>query len=142
MLVRFDPFREMDRMAQQLFGAFDGTRVPMDAYRKGDEVVLVFDLPGVDRESIDLTVERGVLSLRAERPWDVGDEAEVYAAERGHGALERQVLLGEALDIDHVEASFDDGVLTVRIPVAEGARTRRIEVTTGHAQPAIEAAAA
>ena len=131
MLMRFDPFREFDRLTQQAFGTNSRQAVmPMDAYRKGDEFVVHFDLPGVDPSSIELTVEKNVLTVSAERNWDFKDQ-EFIANERPQGTFSRQLFLGDTLDADHVEADYDRGVLTLTIPVAEQAKPRKIEVTTG-----------
>ncbi|GGS53454.1 MULTISPECIES: Hsp20/alpha crystallin family protein [Actinokineospora] len=131
MLMRTDPFRELDRVAQQVF---QGTwtrpsTMPMDAYRQGDEFVVVFDLPGVAPEAIELDVERDVLTVKAERrPTAVGEDAQTQIAERTHGVFSRQLFLGEALDTDNIRAEHENGVLTLRIPVAERAKPRRIAV--------------
>jgi HSP20 family protein len=134
MLMRFDPFREFDRLTQQAFG--EGGRgsilpMPMDAYREGDQFLVHFDLPGIDPSTIDLTVERNVLTVRAERAWKRGDGQEIIVAERPQGAFTRQLFLGDALDADGIEATYQDGVLTVRVPVAEQAKPRKVEVTAG-----------
>jgi HSP20 family protein len=138
-LMRFDPFRELDRMAQLLTQPSGGLRqltMPMDAYREGDQFVVRFDLPGVDPDSIDLTVERNVLTVRAERKWSPAEGQDVVVAERPQGTFTRQLFLGESLDTDRVGASYDRGVLTLRIPVAEQAKPRKVEVTAGaDAQP-------
>jgi len=131
MLMRFDPFREFDRLTQQAIGTNGRPAVmPMDAYRKGDEFVVHFDLPGVDPSSIELTVEKNVLTVSAERHWDSKDQ-EFIANERPQGSFSRQLFLGDTLDADHVEAGYDRGVLTLTIPVAEQAKPRKIEVTSG-----------
>jgi HSP20 family protein len=108
--------------------------MPMDAYRQGDVFVVNFDLPGVDSSSIDLTVEQNVLSVRAERTWQRSDGQEVVAAERPQGSFSRQLFLGESLDADHIDARYDNGVLTVRVPVAEEAKPRKVEVSAGDAK--------
>jgi len=135
MLMRYDPFREIDRFTEGMFG--NATRapwMPMDAVRKDDHVEIHFDLPGVRPDSIDLTVERDVLTVKAERQWWPEEGAEVLARERTHGTFSRQVLLGEALDSDSVEANYTNGVLTVRIPVAEKAKPRKVEIHAGDTQ--------
>lgn len=144
MLMRTDPFREFDRLTQQAFGSRPRSSVmPMDAYRKGDRFVVHFDLPGVDAASIDLTVEKNVLTVAAERRWTADDDTQVVASERPQGAFSRQLFLGEGLDADRVEASYDNGVLTVTIPVAEQAKPRKVEVSAGSANAeAIETTAA
>ena len=133
MYMRTDPFREFDRLAQQVLGAGTTSRpavMPMDAWREGDTFVIEFDLPGVRSETLDIDVERNVLTVRAERPRRSGDW-ETLAAERPSGLFSRQLVLGDNLDLDRLEASYDDGVLRLRVPVAEKAKPRRIEVTTG-----------
>jgi HSP20 family protein len=132
MLMRTDPFRELDRLAQQVFStAARPAAMPMDAYRAGDDLVVHFDLPGIDPESIELDVERNVLNVRAERTSPAPEDAEVLVAERPAGTFTRQLFLGDTLDTDHIDASYDAGVLTLRIPVAEAAKPRRIQITGG-----------
>jgi HSP20 family protein len=131
MVMRFDPFREMDRVAQlvnQQVGAARNAAMPMDAYRGKDEFVVRFDLPGIDPASIDLTVEKNVLTVRAERSWQPDEGQEVVVQERPQGVFSRQLFLGEALDADHVRATYSDGVLTLTIPVAEQAKPRKVKV--------------
>jgi HSP20 family protein len=133
MLLRStDPFRDFDRLAQQVFGATTNrpTVMPMDAWREGDSFVIEFDLPGVTRDSIDLDVERNVLTVRAERVARDSD-LEMLASEQVRGAFSRQLVLGDNLDLDHIQASYDAGVLRLVVPVAEKAKPRRIEVTSG-----------
>jgi HSP20 family protein len=135
MLMRTDPFRELDRLTQQLFGT-NGTIsrpavMPMDAYRDGEQFVVQFDLPGVDPSSIDLDVERNVLTVKAERAPDYGDNVELQVAERPRGVFSRQLFLGDTLDADRIEAHYDAGVLTLRLPIAEKAKPRKIEITGG-----------
>ncbi len=141
MLMRFDPFRDFDRLTQQLWGQQYGqpTAMPMDAYRDGDRFVVHFDLPGIDPSRIDLTVEQNVLTVAAQRGWQPTEQQQVLASERPQGSFRRQLLLGEALDTEHVEARYDAGVLTVTIPVAEQAKPRKVEITSGQAAQAIEA---
>jgi HSP20 family protein len=133
MLMRTDPFRELDRLTQQMLGT-DGTLarpsvMPMDAWRDGDLFHVEFDLPGVSPDSIDLDVERNVVTVRAERPPRASD-AELIAAERARGVFSRQLILGDNLDTEHIAASYDGGVLTLQIPVAEKAKPRKISVTS------------
>lgn len=137
MLMRSEPFTEVNRLAQQLFGTpVTGTwsrpaAMPCDAYRSGDEFVIAFDLPGVDPNAIDIDVERNVLTVKAERrPVDLGEKAIVQLSERPLGVFSRQLFLGDALDTSGIQASYDNGVLVVRIPVAEQAKPRK--VTVGH----------
>jgi HSP20 family protein len=129
MLLRTtDPFRDLDRLAQQVFGSTDRPAVmPMDAWREGDRFVIEFDLPGVATDSIDLDVERNVLTVRAERVARNGDW-EALASERPRGVFSRQLVLGDNLDLDRIEAGYADGVLRLVVPVAEKAKPRKIEV--------------
>ncbi|MDQ3824725.1 MAG: Hsp20/alpha crystallin family protein [Actinomycetota bacterium] len=143
MLMRTDPFRELDRFTQQLFGQ-NGTWsrpavMPIDAYRDGQQYVVHFDLPGVDPASVDLNVERNVLTVKAERTHSYGEDVELQIAERPRGVFSRQLFLGETLDSDRIEATYDAGVLTLRIPVAEKAKPRKIEVTGAGAPKRINA---
>lgn len=132
MLVRTDPFREFDRLTQQLLGtATRPAAMPMDAYRQGDTFYIHFDLPGISSESINLTVEQSVLTVRAERRPEQPDGAEMIVAERPAGVFTRQVFLGDTLDTEHIGADYSAGVLTLTIPVHEQAKPRSIQVT-GH----------
>ena len=135
MLMRTDPFRELDRLTQQLFGTNGTTSrpavMPMDAYRAGEQFVVQFDLPGVDPASIDLDVERNVLTVKAQRTPTYGDDVELQVAERPRGVFSRQPFLGDTLDTDRIEAHYDTGVLTLRLPIAEKAKPRKIEITGG-----------
>jgi HSP20 family protein len=147
MLMRTDPFRDLDRLAQQFFGSTGAsgtwsrpTAMPMDAYRAGNEFVVAFDLPGVDPDAIELNVERNVLTVKAERrPAPVGDDVEMQVAERPLGVFSRQLFLGDTLDAGHISAAYDSGVLTLRIPVAEQAKPRRIEISTTGSPKQIDA---
>ena len=133
MLMRTDPFRDLDRLAQQLVGAGSSTRpsvMPLDAWREGDAFVLEFDLPGVQPETLDIDVERNVLTVRAERPPRTGDW-EPLASERPTGLFSRQLVLGENLDLERLEAHYADGVLRLAVPVAERAKPRKVQVTHG-----------
>ena len=128
MLMRTDPFRDLDRLSQAVFGtSARPAMMPMDAYRDRDSFVVRLDLPGVDPDSIDLMVERNVLTVHAERTRQDPD-AERIAAEVSHGLFSRQLFLGDSLDVDRLTADYTDGVLTLRIPVAERAKPRRIEI--------------
>lgn len=130
MLIRTDPFRELDRVAQQMFGTTARPAVmPMDAWRDGDRFVIEFDLPAVDPASVDLDVERNVLTVRAERRAGPGREVELIAAERPRGVFSRQVMLGDALDTTRIEAGYEAGVLRLEIPVAKKARPRKITIS-------------
>lgn len=134
MLLRYDPFREFDRLAEQTFGTAR-TALPLDAFRHGDEFVINVDLPGCDPSAIDITVERNVLTLKAERGWQRSEEDQVLMSERPQGSFTRQLYLGEGLDADRVQARYEHGVLTLKIPVAEKAKPRRVEVSTGESGP-------
>ena len=141
MLIRSaDPFREFDRLAQQMMGTTNRPVVmPMDAWREGDRFVLEFDLPGVSPDSVDLDVERHVLTIRAERVAANGDW-QMLASERPRGAFSRQLVLGDNLDLDRIEAAYKDGVLRLVVPVAEKAKPRKIELKTeDSSRQAIEA---
>ncbi|MEU8942424.1 Hsp20/alpha crystallin family protein [Streptomyces goshikiensis] len=133
MLMRTDPFREMDRIVQQLSGT-SGTWskpsvMPMDAYREGEEYVIAFDLPGVTPEAIDIDVERNMLTVKAERrPAAKNDTVQMELSERPLGVFSRQVMLADTLDTERIEAGYDAGVLTLRIPIAERAKPRKISI--------------
>ncbi|MEU6682612.1 Hsp20/alpha crystallin family protein [Streptomyces sp. NPDC046832] len=133
MLMRTDPFRELDRLTQQVFGpnTTRPTAMAMDAYRSGDDFFVHFDLPGVDPETIELDVERNVLNVRAERRSPAPEGAEPLVAERPTGTFTRQLFLGDTLDTERIDASYETGVLTLRIPVAEQAKPRRIQISGG-----------
>lgn len=142
MLVRFDPFRELDRVWESAATPTMPRSFPMNAVRRGDSLHITFDLPGFTAEQVELTVERNQLTLTAERRWEKQDGEEWLVAERPSGTFRRQVLLGENLDADRLEASFHDGVLEVVVPVAEAAKPRKIELGSngnGRASEAIEA---
>lgn len=140
MLMRTDPFRELDRLTQQVFGS--QTRpaaMPMDAWREGDEFIVELDLPGVDPSTIELDVERNVLTVAAERKSRLDDDKEVVAAERPIGTFSRQLILGDTLDMDKVTANYDAGVLALRIPIREQAKPRKIEIQSSDTQQQINA---
>jgi HSP20 family protein len=135
MLMRTDPFRELDRLTQQVFGTVARpAAMPMDAYRKGDTFYMQLDLPGIRLDSIDLTVEQNVLTIRADRPATQPDGAELIVAERPAGVFTRQVFLGDTLDPDHMSADYTAGVLTLSIPVHESAKPRKVEITSQDAK--------
>ncbi len=130
MLIRTDPFREFDRLAQQVFGtAARPAAMPMDAWQEDGEFVVAFDLPAVNVDSIDLDVERNVLTVKAERRDPTQPNVELIAAERPRGVFSRQLILGDTLDTEQIKAHYADGVLTLRIPVLEKAKPRKIEIT-------------
>ncbi|MFH8978760.1 Hsp20/alpha crystallin family protein [Streptomyces sp. NPDC017890] len=134
MLMRTDPFREFDRLTQQLFGNTSGTwsrptAMPMDAYREGDAYVIALDLPGVDPGAIDIDVERNMLTVKAERrPVTKSDDVQMELSERPLGVFSRQVMLADTLDTEHISADYDAGVLTLRVPIAERAKPRKISI--------------
>src|SRR6201990_1066437 len=134
MLMRTDPFRELDRLSQQVFGGTPGTcarpnAMPMNAWRSGDTFVVAFDLPGVDPDAIELDVERNVLTVKAERrPAVEREQVEMQVAERPLGVFSRQLFLGDTLDTENIAADYEAGVLTLRIPVAERAKPRKIAI--------------
>jgi HSP20 family protein len=134
LLTSFDPFAEFDRLARRTFGAGHWTTVrpamPMDVIRGKDEVQFRFDLPGVDRESIDVTVDRGVLTVSAQRSEETGEDEKLITRERVTGSFTRRLYLGDTLDTDKIEAAFDDGVLTVRLPLLATAQPRKIEINS------------
>lgn len=144
MLMRTDPFRELDRLTQQVFGNAGTwsrpTAMPMDAYRDGEQFVVAFDLPGVDPDGIELDVERNVLTVKAERrPVVTGEHVEMQVAERPLGVFSRQLFLGDTLDTDRIDAHYDAGVLTLRIPIAEKAKPRKISISGGSDRKEINA---
>jgi HSP20 family protein len=143
MLMRTDPFRDLDRLTQQVFGTpARPAAMPIDAYRRNDEFVVELDLPGIDADSIDITVERNVLSVHAQRRRTSGDDVELLMSERPHGTFSRQLFLGDALDSEQIDATYADGVLTLRLHVAEKAKPRRVPISQQGSQPAtIEATA-
>jgi HSP20 family protein len=139
MLMRTDPFRDFERLAQQVLGtAARPSVMPMDAWREGDQFIVEFDLPGIAEDSLDLDVERNVLTVRAKRP-DLDPNREMVSAERPRGVFSRQLFLGENLDTDRIEASYHGGVLRLKIPVAEAAQPRRIKIATSGDKQAISA---
>ncbi|GAA0300209.1 Hsp20/alpha crystallin family protein [Streptomyces polychromogenes] len=138
MLMRTDPFRELDRLTQQLAGPGTWSRpsaMPMDAYRDGDAYVIAFDLPGVTKDAIEIDVERNMLTVKAERrPTAKSDEAQMELSERPLGVFSRQIVLADTLDTEHIAADYEAGVLTLRIPIAERAKPRRITIGDGKAK--------
>ena len=139
MLMRTDPLRDFDRLTQQVLGTAARPAVmPIDAWREGDAFVVEFDLPGIKEESLDLDVERNVVTVRAERA-DIDPDREMLAAERPRGVFSRQLFLGENLDTDSIEAAYHEGVLRLRIPVAEKAKPRKIAIERRNGQQVIDA---
>ena len=140
MLMRTDPFRQLDQLTQQLLGNATGTWskpsvIPMDAYRVGDEFVAEFDLPGVAADAVELDVERNVLTIRAERRPHAEEPVEMQVRERPLGVFTRQLFLGDTLDTERIHASYTDGVLTLRIPVREQAKPRKISIAQAESGP-------
>lgn len=141
MLLKFDPFRDFDRMFDQAIGNGLTRRpsFPMDAYRRGDAFIVHFDLPGVDPDSIDLEVERNVLTVTAQRRWEPQEGDDVIANERVQGSFRRQLLLGDSLNSDAIAANYENGVLTLTVPIAEKAKPRKVEIQRQGSKQAIEA---
>jgi HSP20 family protein len=140
-LMRFDPFRDLDRLTEQLLaggGRGAPRSFPMDAYRRGDQFFVHLDLPGVDADSIELTAENNMLTVSADRQFQLEDGDQVLIRERPQGQFTRQLLLGESLNVDHIEANYENGVLMLSIPVAEQAKPRRIAVGSSGVQQTIE----
>ena len=129
MLMRFDPFSEIDRLMQPTWNA--RASVPLDVYRKGDQFILRADLPGFNPDSLDVSIERNMLSIKAERSWAPSDGDEVLVAERPQGSFTRRLFLSDDLDAEHIVAQYENGVLTVKVPIAASARTRKIKVELG-----------
>jgi HSP20 family protein len=142
MLLQNDPFRDIDAWFDRMTGRSSSNgqwAMPMDAYKRDNDLWVDIDLPGVNADSVDINVERNVLTVSAERSWDRKEGDQVYLAERHRGTFRRQVHLGDGLDPDRIEARYTDGVLTLRIPVAEAAQPKKIQVQTGSASRAIDA---
>ncbi|WP_149182757.1 Hsp20/alpha crystallin family protein [Streptomyces sp. TRM49041] len=136
MLMRTDPFQEVDRIAQRLLGTSGTwsrpTAMPMDAYREGDEYVIALDLPGVTPDAIDVDVERNMLTVKAERrPQVKAEDVQVELSERPLGVFSRQLVLADTLDVENIKGDYDAGVLTLRIPIAERAKPRKIAISVG-----------
>jgi HSP20 family protein len=137
MLMRTDPFRDLDRLTQQVFGTpARPAAMPIDAYRAGDRFIVEFDLPGLAPDSIDLTVERNVLTVHGTRERSLGEDTEMLVAERPFGTFSRQLFLGESLDTDRIAASYHDGVLRLEIPVAEQAKPKKVAIQSEHREHA------
>jgi HSP20 family protein len=139
MAIGYDPFREFDQLAQQLLSGGRAPRsFPMDAYRRGDDFFVHLDLPGVDHESIDVTVEGQSLTITAERRFEHEHEDEIIVKERPQGRFSRELRLSTMVDSGAIEATFEDGVLTLRLPVAAQAKPRRVEIQARGQQREIE----
>jgi HSP20 family protein len=142
MVSRFDPFREVDRLAGELWGQRPRSRtMPIDVYRTGEELVALLDLPGIDPETIELTVDKRVLTVSAERSEAFGEGSETLVSERPTGWFVRRVRLGDGLDLDRVQAGYDNGVLRISVPLVEKAKPRRIQVTVSTPATSITAEA-
>lgn len=140
--MRFEPFRELDRITEELLSERRPRGIPVDAYRRGNEFKILLDLPGADPGSIELTVEKDVLTVAGTRTWIPNEDDQVEVMERAQGEFKRQLLLGESLDRDHIAATYEDGVLTITIPVAEQAKPHRVEITHAAGVQAVQAASA
>ncbi|MFD6298298.1 Hsp20/alpha crystallin family protein [Streptomyces sp. NPDC060235] len=142
MLMRTDPFRELDRLAQHLMGPGTWSRpsaMPMDAYRDGDHYVIAFDLPGIDPDALDIDVERNMLTVKAERrPLPRSESAQTELSERPLGVFSRQIVLADTLDTERIAADYEAGVLTLRIPIAERAKPRKISVNSAGGRKEID----
>jgi HSP20 family protein len=142
LLTSIDPFvqefeRQFDRLTRQAAAEGTGALMPMDGVRRGDDVVLRFDLPGIDADSIEVTVDRGVLTVGARREEEYAEDERVFVRERVMGTFTRRVYLSEHLDAEKIEAAYSNGILVVRIPVMEQAKPRKVEIQTGPDQKAI-----
>lgn len=141
MLSRYDPWRQLDRLTEQVWNGLARPDMPIHAYRKDDEFIVAFDLPGVDPDAIDLTVQNNMLTVTAERHFRPEEGAEVLISERPTGTYVRRISLGDELDADNLKASYENGVLTVVIPVAENARPKKVEIEKGEPAKEIESGA-
>jgi HSP20 family protein len=139
MVMRFDRFREIEGLMEEMQAGRRAPRLLMDAYRRGDDFIVHFDLPGIDADSIDLTTEENVLTVSAQRTYEPEEGDEILVSERPQGKFSRQLFLGEGLDREAITASYDQGVLTVKVPMAERAKPRRIEISGGGSPQVIEA---
>lgn len=131
MLARFDPFGDLDLMFDELRARRGARPMPLDAYRRGDTFFVHLDVPGIDPDSIELTIEDDVLNVKAERSFEEQEGDEIVACERPQGSFERHVYLGPNLDREHLDAHCENGVLTVGVPMREAAKRHRIPVVAG-----------
>jgi HSP20 family protein len=137
VVLTFDPFRDLDRLADQMFGGSATMAMPLDLYRSGDHFVLHCDLAGIDPGSVQVGVDHRVLTIRAERSQSTDEDVRWVRRERPTGTFERRLTIGDGLDLDNIAATWQDGVLTLTIPVAEKAKPRRIPITTAGGRPAV-----
>ena len=128
MLARFEPYRPLDRITEQLLSERRAWQIPVDAYRRGNEYKVLLDLPGTDPGSVELTVEKDLLTVRAKRTWIPAEDDQIQIAERGQGEFSRQLFLGEGLDREKITASYENGVLVITVPVIEQAKPRKVEI--------------
>jgi HSP20 family protein len=133
VVIRFDPFRDVDRLAERLLSSATDMghsmrALPMDVYRSGDQYVIHCDLPGADPGSVDVSVDGRSLTIRAQRS-SRSEDVDWLTQERTTGVFVRQLNLGPGLDLDRIDANYTDGVLTLTIPVAEQAKPRKIDIT-------------
>jgi HSP20 family protein len=131
MLMHTDMLQQVDHLLRSTYNGGARSVMAMDTYRRGDEFVAEIDLPGVDRDSIDVTVEGNVLQITAQRRTRFDDVDQVGVRERAHGVMTRQLFLSQGLDRANIAASYDDGVLRLVIPLSEDAKPRTIQVTAG-----------
>jgi HSP20 family protein len=141
MLLRFDPFRDLDRLANEMLGAArTPAMMPMDCLRTQDQFLVRFDLPGIDPQTLDVSAENNTLTVRAERRRDDPEDAAYLVSERPTGTYRRQLVLGDGLAVEDIRADYRNGVLTLTIPVAEQAKPRKISITAkGEDRQAIHA---
>jgi HSP20 family protein len=143
-VLRFDPFRDFDRMTEQLLGTSAGSArvprfMPMDLYRSGDHYVLHADLPGIDPGSVDVNVENNTLTIKAQRSERSEDGVQWISSERFTGTYQRQIALGDGIDAEAISATYANGVLTVTLPVAERAKPRKVSISVEDATTPVQA---
>jgi HSP20 family protein len=128
MIVAIEPTERTDRSGQHTSNAAGKRTMPMDAYRDGGQLIVHLDIPGIDPDSLELNVENNILTVKASRPRPQIENSQWLVSERLHGTFTCQLHLSDGLDLDKIQADYDRGVLTIRIPVAEDAKARRIEI--------------